>query len=120
MGSSRGQLGRSKDDRFGLGRSWNPSRIDLELITEYLVGQPEQGEMEWDTFCEALASGILVALNSAGRDPGPIRGKAHWFWAEEINVHIPCCSVVGPDGTWCGNGPLPDHLIPEGDCGEHE
>lgn len=54
-------------------------------------------------------------------------GRADWLWDEDMEMHIPCCTVIIPAGVGggllpahrCGNGPLVGEEIAAGDCGEH-
>lgn len=52
-------------------------------------------------------------------------GRATWLWDNDLQVHIPCCTREVLDGRYpaglraCGNGPLGDSQVEEGDCGEH-
>lgn len=58
-------------------------------------------------------------------------GKASWIYDEELNMHVPCCTVLTVKSKWishavveirpqpCGNGPLVGDQIESGDCGEH-
>ncbi len=38
----------------------------VQVVTEYLIHQPEQGEWEWEDHCEGIAGGILAALEAHG------------------------------------------------------
>jgi hypothetical protein len=115
-----GPVAKTGNDPYGLSLgSWKPNRVALESVTEYLLYQPEQGDMDWDDHCAALAGGILCSLAMNGKEVVQVQGKAHWIWNDDLNMHIPCCSVVDSDGVWCGNGPLLDSMIEAGDCGEH-
>lgn len=107
------------DDPYGLSGKWSPNRVALDIIKRYLVEEPERGELPIEVHAEARAAGIMNALRANGRDVTFALGRAHWLWDDVVGVHIPCCSVVLDDGTWCGNGPLPDSRVPDGDCGEH-
>lgn len=49
-------------------------------------------------------------------------GQADWLWDDELNCHIPCCTV--PIGNRinegrCHQGPLTGEQIATGDCGGH-
>ena len=52
-------------------------------------------------------------------------GRATWMWDDDLQVHLPCCTrLTGKhqvDGSLrpCGNGPLDNSQIADGDCGEH-
>lgn len=114
-----GPVPREGDDPYGLGSTWFPNRVSMEIVRNYLLNQPEQGDWLWEDHCSGIAGGILHAIALAGRDVIPALGKAHWMWDDEINFHIPCCAIVDDSGSWCGNGPLFDSMIASGDCGEH-
>lgn len=54
-------------------------------------------------------------------------GRADWLWEDDLQMHVPCCTVrrtairgvlTIPVGK-CGNGPLTGGQIETGDCGEH-
>lgn len=104
---------------FGFDESWLPNRVAHEIIAEYLSRQPDQGSWDWVDHCLGLSAGILYALREQGRCVTYEQGRAHWLWNDELNCHIPCCSQLRSDGTWCCNGPLPDDRVPLGNCGEH-
>lgn len=43
----------------------------LNIIRDYLVDAPEQGDWAWEDHCDGLAGGILVALKSHGLEVWP-------------------------------------------------
>lgn len=88
--------GRSRRENFGDG--WVVPPQAFEIVSLYLINQPDQGDWAWDEHCMGLASGILNALRDKGwtlhndgfdageNDPCIICGHPrpeHYAWSTE-------------------------------------
>ena len=89
----------------------------------HMSNYPLLPEPDWGQDAAYLAfiiDGMVKRIEELQVDRKTYMGKADWQWDEELQMHIPCCTKNrSKSGPPCGNGPLNDDQIAEGDCGEH-